>query len=126
MALGECTHAYGPPACLCWCRSGNRTREVEARRMTADPAELLAARWLMAFTLGTHIILVPLGVAFPFIVLIANFIGLKRRDAVALTLAQRWSQVMAVLFAVGAVSGTVLSFEMGLLWPGLTGIFGDV
>ncbi|MBV9322407.1 MAG: cytochrome ubiquinol oxidase subunit I [Chloroflexi bacterium] len=94
--------------------------------MTADPAELLAARTLMAFTLGSHIILVPLGVAFPFLVLIANFIGLKKKDPVALQLAQRWSQVMAVLFAVGAVSGTVLSFEMGLLWPGLTGIYGDV
>ena len=94
--------------------------------MTADPAELLAARTLMAFTLGSHIILVPLGVAFPALVLIANFIGLKRNDPVALTLAQRWSHVMAVLFAVGAVSGTVLSFEMGLLWPGLTGIYGDV
>src|SRR5262252_7642834 len=94
--------------------------------MTADPAELLAARTLMAFSLGSHIILVPLGVAFPALVLIANFIGLKRRDADALLLAQRWSNVMAVLFAVGAVSGTVLSFEMGLLWPGLTGIYGDV
>jgi cytochrome bd ubiquinol oxidase subunit I len=94
--------------------------------MTADPAELLAARWMMAFTLGAHIILVPLGVAFPALVLIANFIGLKRRDQIALTLAQHWSHAMAVLFAVGAVSGTVLSFEMGLLWPGLTGIFGDV
>jgi cytochrome d ubiquinol oxidase subunit I len=94
--------------------------------MTADPAELLAARWMMAFTLGAHIILVPLGVAFPALVLIANYIGLKRRDQAALTLARRWSHVMAVLFAVGAVSGTVLSFEMGLLWPGLTGIFGDV
>lgn len=94
--------------------------------MTADPAELLAARSLMAFTLGSHIILVPLGVAFPVVVLIANYIGLKRKDDVALTLAERWSHVMAVLFAVGAVSGTVLSFEMGLLWPGLTGIYGDV
>src|SRR5215471_4305414 len=94
--------------------------------MTADPAELLAARTLMAFTLGSHIILVPLGVAFPALVLIANFIGLKRNDSVALLLAQRWSHIMAVLFAVGAVSGTVLSFEMGLLWPGLTGVFGDV
>jgi cytochrome d ubiquinol oxidase subunit I len=94
--------------------------------MTADPAELLAARTLMAFTLGSHIILVPLGVAFPALVLIANYIGLKRKDLVALTLAERWSHVMAVLFAVGAVSGTVLSFEMGLLWPGLTGIYGDV
>src|SRR5947199_292744 len=52
--------------------------------MTADPAELLAARTLMAFTLGSHIILVPLGVAFPALVLIANFIGLKRKDLVAL------------------------------------------
>jgi cytochrome d ubiquinol oxidase subunit I len=94
--------------------------------MNADPAELLAARTMMAFTLGSHIILVPLGVAFPVLVLIANYIGLKRNDEVALRLAQRWSHVMAVLFAVGAVSGTVLSFEMGLLWPGLTGIFGDV
>jgi cytochrome d ubiquinol oxidase subunit I len=94
--------------------------------MSADPADLLAARLLMAFTLGSHIILVPLGVAFPALVLIANFLGLKRKDATALMLAQRWSQVMAVLFAVGAVSGTVLSFEMGLLWPGLTGVFGSV
>jgi cytochrome d ubiquinol oxidase subunit I len=88
--------------------------------------ELIAARSLMAFSLGSHIILVPLGVAFPALVLIANFIGLKRNDPVALRLAQRWSHIMAVLFAVGAVSGTVLSFEMGLLWPGLTGVFGDV
>jgi cytochrome d ubiquinol oxidase subunit I len=94
--------------------------------VTADPAEVLAARLLMAFTLGSHIILVPLGVAFPFIVVIANFIGLKRNDSAAMLLAKHWSQIMAVLFAVGAVSGTVLSFEMGLLWPGLTGIFGDV
>jgi cytochrome d ubiquinol oxidase subunit I len=94
--------------------------------MTADPAEVLAARTLMAFTLGSHIILVPLGVSFPLIVLIANYIGLKREDPIALKLAQHWSHIMAVLFAVGAVSGTVLSFEMGLLWPGLTGVFGDV
>jgi len=73
--------------------------------MTADPAELLAARSLMAFSLGTHIILVPLGVSFPALVLIANYIGLKRKDLVALTLAERWPHVMAVLLAVGAASG---------------------
>jgi cytochrome d ubiquinol oxidase subunit I len=94
--------------------------------MTVDPAELLAARLLMAFTLGTHIIVVPFGVALPVLALSANYIGLRKHDEVALTLARHWSQVMAVLFAVGAVSGTVLSFEMGLLWPGLTGTFGDV
>jgi cytochrome bd ubiquinol oxidase subunit I len=90
----------------------------------ADPSQLLPAREQMAFTLGFHIILVPFGVAFTFITMIANYRGLRRGDAEALLLAQRWSQVAAVLFAVGAVSGTVLSFEMGLLWPGLMGRYG--
>jgi cytochrome d ubiquinol oxidase subunit I len=91
---------------------------------TADPSNLLPAREQMAFTLGFHIILVPFGVAFTFITLMANFRGLRRDDPEALLLARRWSQVAAVLFAVGAVSGTVLSFEMGLLWPGLMGRYG--
>jgi cytochrome d ubiquinol oxidase subunit I len=90
----------------------------------ADPSQLLPAREQMAFTLGFHIILVPFGVAFTFITMIANYRGLRRNDAEALLLARRWSQVAAVLFAVGAVSGTVLSFEMGLLWPGLMGRYG--
>jgi cytochrome d ubiquinol oxidase subunit I len=78
----------------------------------------------MAFTLGFHIILVPFGVAFTFLMLVANYRGIRRDDQDAMLLAQRWSKVAAVLFAVGAVSGTVLSFEMGLLWPGLMGRFG--
>jgi cytochrome d ubiquinol oxidase subunit I len=90
----------------------------------SDPSQLLPAREQMAFTLGFHIILVPFGVAFTFITMIANYRGLRRDDADAMLLAQRWSQVAAVLFAVGAVSGTVLSFEMGLLWPGLMGRYG--
>ena len=80
----------------------------------------------MAFTLGFHILLVPLGVAFPAITVIANWRGVRKRDDVALLLARRWSKVMAVTFAVGAISGTVLSFELGLLWPGLMGTYGDV
>jgi cytochrome d ubiquinol oxidase subunit I len=80
----------------------------------------------MAFTLGFHIILASLGVAFPALMLIANYIGLRRNDADALELAQRWSKVAAVTFAVGAVTGTVLSFEFGLLWPEFTRHFGDV
>jgi len=80
----------------------------------------------MAFTLMFHIILVPIGVALPTIMLIANYKGLRRDDGVALTLARRWSHAAGLTFAVGAVSGTVLSFEMGLLWPGLTGTYGDV
>lgn len=87
---------------------------------------LLAAREQMAFTLGFHIILVPFGVAFPCMVLVAEWRGWKRDDADAMKLARRWSKVMAVLFAVGAVTGTVLSFEMGLLWPGLFDRFGAV
>src|SRR5215210_1586987 len=92
--------------------------------LAAEPAQLLPARQMMAFTLGFHIILVPFGVAFTFLMLIANFRGIRRGDETALLLARRWSQVAGVLFAVGAVSGTVLSFELGLLWPGLMGRFG--
>ena len=80
----------------------------------------------MAFTLGFHIILASLGVAFPALMLIANYIGLRRNDADALELAQRWSKVTAVTFAVGAVTGTVLSFEFGLLWPAFMSRFGGV
>src|SRR4051794_26129330 len=89
-----------------------------------EPSQLLPAREQMALTLGFHIVLVPFGVAFTFMMLIANYRWLRRGDADALLLARRWSQVAAVLFAVGAVSGTVLSFELGLLWPGLMGRFG--
>jgi cytochrome bd ubiquinol oxidase subunit I len=92
--------------------------------LAQDPAQMLPAREQMAFTLGFHIILVPFGVAFTFLMLIANARGLRRDDAEALLLARRWSQVAAVLFAVGAVSGTVLSFELGLLWPRLMGTYG--
>jgi cytochrome bd ubiquinol oxidase subunit I len=88
-------------------------------------SQVLAAREQMAFTLGFHIVLASLGIAFPTMMLIANYIGLKRDDPVALELAQRWSKVAAVTFAVGAVTGTVLSFEFGLLWPAFTGRFGD-
>jgi cytochrome bd ubiquinol oxidase subunit I len=92
--------------------------------LDAAPAELLAARSQMAFTLGFHIVLACLGVGLPSLVVLANWIGLRQGDPAALLLARRWSTVMAVTFAVGAVTGTVLSFEMGLLWPVLMGRFG--
>ena len=88
-------------------------------------SNLLAARNQMAFTLGFHIILACMGVAFPAIMLIAEYRGRKHGDAEALKLAERWSRGVAVLFAVGAVTGTVLSFEMGLLWPEFMDRFGD-
>src|SRR3954452_17011261 len=87
---------------------------------------LQAARSQMAFTLGFHIILASFGVAFPAMMLIANYRGLRHDDPDALRLARRWSKVVAVTFAVGVVTGTVLSFEFGLLWPAFTGRFGKV
>jgi cytochrome d ubiquinol oxidase subunit I len=86
---------------------------------------LLAARNQMGFTLGFHIVLACFGVAFPFAMLTAEFIGRRRDDPEALRLARNWSKAVAVLFAVGAVSGTVLSFEFGLLWPRFMDRFGD-
>ena len=94
--------------------------------MAAEPPVLLPSREQMAFTLAYHIILVPLGVVFPLITVAMEAIGLRRRDPVALLLARRWSVVMAIQFAVGAVTGTILSFEFGLLWPRMMGRFGDV
>jgi cytochrome d ubiquinol oxidase subunit I len=94
--------------------------------LLAAAREVVPARAQMATTLGFHIILACFGIAFPTIVLIAEYIGVKRSDEVAMTLARRWSQAMGVLVAVGAVTGTVLSFEMGLLWPGLMRRYGSV
>jgi cytochrome bd ubiquinol oxidase subunit I len=88
-------------------------------------SNLLAAREQMSFTLAFHIVLACLGVAFPAMILTANWIGLRRGDADAMALAKRWSKVAAVTFATGAVTGTVLSFEFGLLWPRFMARFGD-
>ena len=91
--------------------------------MTVDPVPW--ARSQMAFTLAFHIILVPLGVSWALMALIANYRAIKYDDADALLLAQRWSKYMAVTFAVGAVTGTVLSFEFGLLWPTFMAQWGE-
>ncbi|MEW1691243.1 cytochrome ubiquinol oxidase subunit I [Streptomyces sp. NPDC091265] len=93
---------------------------------SSTPPQLLPARELMAFTLASHILLVPFGVALPLITVLMHYRGLRRNDAVALKLARRWSAVMAVQFAIGIITGTVLSLEFGLLWPGLMGRWGDV
>jgi cytochrome d ubiquinol oxidase subunit I len=90
----------------------------------ADVDPVPWARGQMAFTLAFHIILVPLGVSWAFMTLIANYRAIKHDDKDALVLAQRWSKYMAVTFAVGAVTGTVLSFEFGLLWPKFMGQWG--
>lgn len=86
---------------------------------------LLPARNQMAISLGAHIILACFGVAMPAMLFVLHRMGVKG-DADALELAKRWSKISGVLFAIGAVSGTILAFEMGLLWPGLMEQFGDV
>src|SRR5262245_24167810 len=95
--------------------------------LTADiGSNLLAARWQMAISLGAHIILAVFGVAMPVLILIAEWRYLVTRDRDWLALAHRWSKVFAVLFAVGAVSCTVLSFELGLLWPRFLNRYGPI
>lgn len=96
--------------------------------LAADVTEsnLLAARMQMALTLGVHIILACFGVGLPVLMLAAEGIYLRTGERDWLVLAQRWARVFAVLFAVGAVSGTVLSFELGLLWPEFMARFGAV
>lgn len=98
--------------------------EFAAIQPAADA--LIAARAQMAITLAFHIVLACLGVAFPAYSLVIEWLGRRRGDAALVVLAQRWSKIIAVTFAVGAVSGTVLSFELGLLWPGLMGAYGAV
>lgn len=93
--------------------------------LLADSSDLLAARMQMAFTLGFHIILACFGVGLPVLMLVAEGLSL-RGDTVWRELARRWSKSFAVLFAVGAVSGTVLSFELGLLWPEFMSVWGSV
>ncbi|MEM7284746.1 MAG: cytochrome ubiquinol oxidase subunit I [Actinomycetota bacterium] len=91
----------------------------------ASSDALLPARNQMALSLGWHIILACFGMTFPAMIYVLHRKGLAGDD-VALELAKRWSKVAAVLFAIGAVSGTILSFELGLLWPGLMEQYGDV
>ena len=79
--------------------------------------DLLAARTQMAMSLGFHIVFAALGIAMPILLAAAEWQWLAKGDRDCLNLAQRWSKGTAILFAVGAVSGTVLSFELGLLWP---------
>ncbi len=78
----------------------------------------LAARSTMAVSLGFHIIFACIGIAMPFLMVISHWLWLKRKDEVYLRLTKAWSKGVAIFFAVGAVSGTALSFELGLLWPG--------
>jgi cytochrome d ubiquinol oxidase subunit I len=87
---------------------------------------LLAARHTQAMSFVFHIPLVCFGIAFPAMVLFTESLWLRTGEPVYKALAKRWSKVMLILFAVGVVSGTILSFEFGLLWPNFTATFGEV
>jgi cytochrome d ubiquinol oxidase subunit I len=91
-----------------------------------DQQYLEQARQMQALSFAVHIPLVCFGMAFPVLVLFCEWTALRTGSEVHLTLARRWSRVLVALFAVGVVTGTILSFEMGLLWPNFTGTFGSV
>jgi cytochrome bd ubiquinol oxidase subunit I len=80
-------------------------------------SDLLAARSQMAMSLAFHIVFAVVGIAMPLLMVLAERAHLRTGSAIDLELAKRWSKGTAIMFAVGAVSGTVLSFELGLLWP---------
>src|ERR671923_18038 len=89
-------------------------------------ADLLAARSQMAVSLAFHIIFAVVGIGMPVLMVIAERRWQKTGDAIYLDLAKRWAKGTAILFAVGAVSGTVLSFELGLLWPQFMQLAGGI
>src|SRR3989475_10267126 len=89
-------------------------------------SDLLAARSQMGISLAFHIIFALVGIGMPLLMVVAERRWLITRDEIYLELAQRWAKGTAILFAVGAVSGTVLSFELGLLWPGFMRFAGSI
>jgi cytochrome d ubiquinol oxidase subunit I len=94
--------------------------------VAASEADLVAARQQMALSLGWHIIIACFGVGLPLLLLVVEWRAWRTGSEVDRYLASRWIRGLTVLFAVGAVSGTILSFELGILWPGWMGTFGEV
>src|SRR5881296_3150744 len=89
-------------------------------------SDLLAARSQMGISLAFHIVFALVGIGMPLLMVVAERRWLITRDEIYLELAQRWAKGTEILFAVGAVSGTVLSFELGLLWPGFMRFAGSI
>src|ERR1043165_816847 len=81
---------------------------------------------MQALSFAVHIPLVCFGIAFPAMVVFVEWLYQRTGDELYRTLARRWTRVMVALFAVGVITGTLLSFEMGLLWPNFTATFGGV
>jgi cytochrome d ubiquinol oxidase subunit I len=103
--------------------------QLVAAAQTFTPVDqdyLFQARQMQALSFAVHIPLVCFGIAFPALVVFVEWLHLRTGDPLYRTLAVRWSKVMLALFAVGVVTGTILSFELGLLWPNFMASFGDV
>src|SRR5882757_3929831 len=94
--------------------------------VAVDQDYLLQARQMQALSFAVHIPLVCFGIAFPAMILFVEWRYLRTGEEVFRTLARRWSKVLVAFFAAGVVTGTILSFELGLLWPNFTSTFGSV
>lgn len=88
--------------------------------------DILYGRVLMGSSLAVHILFAITGIALPLLISAAELLGILRRDAVYTLMARRWTKAMLVLFAVGAVTGTVVAFQLSLLWPAFMAIAGKV
>ena len=99
-----------------------RGRKNQTRRMD----NVVLSRAIMGTSLGFHIVFAVLGVGMPLLMSIAEAIGIRRHDPAWIALARRWTKAFSLIFAVGAVSGTALSFELGLLWPGFMAFSGSI
>jgi cytochrome d ubiquinol oxidase subunit I len=99
---------------------------IASTQMAVQQDYLLQARQMQALSFVVHIPLVCFGIAFPTLISFVEWLHLRTGDPLYLTLARRWTRVMVALFAAGVVTGTILSFEMGLLWPAFMANFGSV
>jgi cytochrome d ubiquinol oxidase subunit I len=93
---------------------------------SASQPDLVWAREMQALSFAVHIPLTCFGIAFPALVVYTEGLWLRTGDPTYRALAKRWSKVMMIIFAVGVVTGTILSFELGLLWPNFMATFGEV
>src|SRR6266576_6759871 len=104
----------------------NQFATIAAALAPVHQRYLLEARQMQALSFAVHIPLVCFGIAFPAMVLFVEWLYRRTGDELYGTLARRWSKVMLALFAVGVITGTILSFELGLLWPNFMATFGSV
>lgn len=100
--------------------------EITGKLVPKNQDQALAARQLQALSLMFHIPLVCFGISWPAIVLFTEGLYLRTKNPIYKRIAKRWSKVMLIFFAVGVVTGTILSFEFGILWPNFMATFGDV